>query len=207
MRLTSLLVLACLAQPALADWEGKVHVKLPKNDQGPSEMTGVMRGKGLKQRTDFKEPMEMSSIIDQKAKKIWNLMHAQKMAIEMSATGAEGQMPMCESTSFESCLVKQGFKKTGQETANGHPCNVYEGEIGKEGDKTKIKIWHPTDLKDVSSVRSLITADKGSVETNITDIKTTKLADSIFSVPKGYKTMNMGDMSNMLRGGAPGTKK
>lgn len=200
MRLASLLLSALLlSTSALADWEGVMHLKMPASQNTPAEMTGKVRAKKHMQRTDFKTPMDMSTIVDMKSKKVWNLMHAQKMAMVIEAGEAGSKTPNCSTEDIDGCLKKEGFKKVGSGAANRHPCTIYENEVKDKGEDAKIKLWRPNDLKEVAAVKSEVTTDDGVITVNITDIKTVTLADSVFKVPSNYKTMDMKGMGNMFK--------
>lgn len=200
MRLTSLIIVSLtLSGPVFADWEGTIKVKMPAGQNTPTEMTGKVRTKKHMQRTDFKTPMDMSTIVDMKNKKVLNLVHAQKMAMEIDADQAGNKTPSCSTEDVDGCLKKQGFKKVGTETVNGHPSTIYENTIKENGESAKIKLWRPNDLKEVAAVKSVVTTSQGDVVVNITDIKTVSLPDSVFKVPSGYNTMDMKNMGKMFK--------
>src|SRR5690606_6369293 len=97
----------------------------------------------------------------------------------------------CSTDDIDGCFRKQGFKKTGSESVNGHACDIYEG-VQKTSDGKKIhqKIWRPKKLKEVAMVRA-VTRIEGTkpVTIDITGIKAGNLPDSAFAVPKGYGAM------------------
>ena len=41
--------------------------------------------------------------------------------------------PICAAEAIDACLTEQGFKKTGSEAVDGHPCAIYEGSVSAPG--------------------------------------------------------------------------
>lgn len=176
------------ARDARADWEGKMKWALPKG-QGPTEINGTVRAKAPKMRIDIEMAgMPISLVLDSEKKKFVSLLHAQKMIKEMSFSEVEKHAPVClDPRDVEGCLKKQGFKKTGAEKMNGHPADIYSLTRNGGG---MVKVWRPTDLKEVPSVRTITTDRAGkTTEINILDIKTTAQAKSHFEVPSDYRAV------------------
>jgi len=172
-----------------ADWEGNLKIR-----SGSTEMTGYMRMKQDLVRMDTKNPMDMSIIINLKTKKALNLLHPLRMAMESDYSKFENQAPICGASDIDGCLKKQGFKATGSETVDGHPCTVYEGSVGpknKPGQALPVKLWRPKDLKDVPSIKMVI-RDKNGQETlsEVTGVKTAAQAAGLFAMPDNYKRMD-----------------
>ena len=68
----------------------------------------------------------MIVIADTKANSAAMLMPAQKMVMEMPASMSDKRMVTCSTDDVDGCLKAKGYKKTGSDTVDGHPCAVYE---------------------------------------------------------------------------------
>lgn len=201
MKIQFHIVALILTLPAIssADWEGNFKTTITGGKNVP-EVSGVMRMKKELMRIDATTPATISTIVNLKSKKAWTLLHHQKMTMETNLSTVEAQTPVCGSVNIDECLKTKGFKKTGTETANGYPCTVYEADITGADKKTShIKMWRPNSLKEVPSVKSVITSTGGNTaETNFSNIKTTPQADSLFAAPKNYQSM--GNPQDLLKG-------
>ncbi|MBI3542289.1 MAG: DUF4412 domain-containing protein [Deltaproteobacteria bacterium] len=189
---------------ARADWQGDIQMKAPR--AGAPEMSGKAFGKLGAMRMDMESPQgKMSAITDWKARKVWMLMHARKMVMEHGMDRAGVDLPHCTSDDIDTCLTREGFKKTGSETVNGHPCAIYEADRETEGRKSHHKLWRPTDLKEVPFVRAAHSGGNG--ETGQVDLLNAKvvaaLDASLFTPPADYKPMSMPTGMGAPGGGAP----
>jgi len=160
---------------------------------------GVFKVHGQVMRYDTEiQGQKMGTLIDMKAQKVTILMTAQKMAMDTSFDPAQ-HGPACATDDWTACLTKQGFKRTGQETVNGHPCELYEGSHVIKGKKYLQKLWRPTDLKEAPMMRSVTQTDEGEVmRMEITDLKTVQFSAADFQVPAGYQ--KLGNMENLMKG-------
>ena len=169
---------------AQADWEGKIASKIPPGNSGvPSNLNGTIRMKKDHLRLDLKSPMDMTFLADMSSKKAWTLIHGAKLLMATDISKFQAQAPMCTTDNIDECLAKKGFKKTGSETIDGHPCTIY--------DDKHTKLWRPNDLKEVPSLKTLVIQSPGKViETYITEVKVGKQDATVFEVPADYHKMD-----------------
>ncbi|MGZ3709804.1 MAG: DUF4412 domain-containing protein, partial [Bdellovibrionota bacterium] len=181
------------ASAAFADWQG--HWTFTQS--GGQTIQGQIRMKRSKMRLDLKEPLDASTIIDTRTKQSYNLLHAQKLVMQLDFSQGMANAPICAAEAVEECLSRQGFKKTGSETVDGHPCAIYEGEVAVGGaPKAHVKLWRPTDLKEVPMIRTVIKSGQNQpIETRVSAIELKTFPESEFELPKDYR--NMGDMSQL----------
>lgn len=173
--------------PALADWEGSVQVRVyEKEKPGSPEINGYIRMKQEFIRMDTSSILNASAILNTKTGKSQTIIHPIKVYTENDLAKFQGQVPVCAATNIDECLQKQGFKKIGEETVEGHKCFVYESE-----GQTKVKLWRPIDLKEVPSIKMLATESSGKkIESVVSQIKLTPQSDSFFRIPEGYRPMD-----------------
>ncbi len=190
--LAAVLTTLLLSHTARADWQGDLHIKTPPH--GPNgkvlDMAGKIFGKAAAMRMDLDGPIGKLSIIsDWKQHKVWNLMHAQKIAMETNMDRVGVEIPSCTNSNIETCLTTEGFKKTGTEAVNGHPCAIYEKDRSMGTTTNHIKLWHPTDLKEVPLLRSVsLDAHGGSAQVDFTNVKVvSSLSAALFSPPQDYR--------------------
>jgi hypothetical protein len=184
------------ATPALADWEADLQLKPRAGSMGPGapqEMQGKAHGRQAAVRMDVESPRgPMSVLIDWDKHQVTMLMHSMKMMMQRDSA-QDSEFPSCSAKDTDACLVSQGFKKTGTETANGHPCAVYEKTTaGGKAPPAHIKLWRPTDLKEVPFVRSQSSNDSGVTGSlDLTNVKIAPQPASLFVAPADYKSMQM----------------
>lgn len=194
----SVALLLSLAAPSIghADWKGTLDVQ-GAGGKGKDQQ-GKIFAQGGKIRFEMNaQGHEMIVITDIKGKSAAMLMPAQKIAMEMPVGKADKDMVTCSTDDIEGCLKTKGFKKTGSDTVDGHPCAVYEADQDHNGVKSHQKLWRPTDMKEVFMIKSVSHVESRDITTTIKDIKFDKLAASLFTVPADYKKMQMPDMSAM----------
>lgn len=187
-----------LNHKASADWKAKMLVK---STDGKLNVEAKAFAKGNFQRFDVNSMgQDVSTIIDLKAYKATLLMHSAKIAMN-TAPNPRGATALCVPTDIEGCFKRQGLKKTRDEKWDGHPCSVYEGTMNSgKPDETKVKLYRPTDLKEVASIKSEFYPKTGkSVVITLTDIKTEAQADSLFVIPDKYKKMDGLDLNALLQ--------
>jgi uncharacterized protein DUF4412 len=187
-------LLVSIAAPSAghADWKGTINIQGAGNDKVTSGMIFAQRGKVRFEMNAQGHPMIV--ITDVKGQSASMLMPAQKMAMEMPAALADKKMISCSVDDIEGCLKTKGFKKTGDDTVDGHPCAVYEADSAAGETKAHQKLWRPTDMKEVFMIKSVSVAENREVTMTIKDIKFGKLETSLFTVPADYKKMQMPDL-------------
>jgi outer membrane lipoprotein-sorting protein len=198
------------ASPALADWEADVQTKskTPSSGEALQEMKGKAYGRNNMMRMDLETPHgPMSTIVDRDKRSVVTLMHSQKMVMQADANRYDANIPSCNKKDIDACFLEQGYKKTGTEQANGHPCAVYEKDQKlSRGGTVHLKLWKPTDFKEAVIVRSqAIDASGSTSEMNLTNLKVKAQPDSLFNVPSDYRSMQgPGAAGPGGRGGRPG---
>jgi hypothetical protein len=179
----SLAVLFCVASiQARADWQGKMTMKFK---MAPAPVVGKVSAKGDLMRVDVDTSTQsVSALIDFKTQRVTMLMHQNKAIMQ---TGIDlARFGACSSREVDDCLAKRGFKATGNETVNGHPCKIYESDTPFGGKQTHQKFWRPTDLNEVAFVRTTTASALENTEIDVTDIQTVSLPDSTFQAPGDY---------------------
>jgi hypothetical protein len=188
----SLLLAILLSFPALADWEGKVHFTFdpPRPGMGP-QSEGAIHVKGGKIRIDQQAPMgKMAIIFDFKTKKLAMLLLDRKQYIEMDKSlSAATVPPVCESGKAAECLSAEGFKKTGSETVDGRKTSIWEQDRDTPMGKIHQKLWVVDGAKELMFLRQVTQSDRGASKTEVTDVKETAQADSLFAVPPDFTKM------------------
>jgi hypothetical protein len=212
--LSILAISLLLAAPAFADWVIESKIESPQIN---SNM--VTKIKGDKIRADMTGPMgAMSSIIDTTSGDSTQLIHAQKMAMKISAAQlkqtAEMAKQMAGLTGKASTTAK--LQATGQkEKVGGYDCEIWSYDDGA----LKAKYWvaksHPqaAALKDMEkkmrasmatmqmgpdtsvlpgpAIKTETTAAGITSTMTVTSVKEQTLAASDFEVPSDYQSMAM----------------
>lgn len=163
-----------------ADWEGQFKVKITGKKSMP-ESTGVVRMKKDRIRLDAKTPADVTTLINLKTNQAWTLLNLQKIMMEVNLKTIAGHLPLCGTKNIEECLKKQGFRKTGTETLQGHPCSLYETK--------NIKLWRPDQLKEVPALKTIVSSESGTTETEFSNIKMSPQADPLFVAPKNFQSV------------------
>jgi outer membrane lipoprotein-sorting protein len=191
-----------LAAPSIsrADWQGTVEVQGQTGKEKDDRVeTGKIFAQGGKIRFEMKaHDHDMIVITDIKGQSAAMLMPAQKMAMEMPAAKANKDMVTCSTNDVDECLKTKGFKKTGSDTIDGHPCAIYEADGEHNGTKSHQKLWRPTDMKEVFMLKTVTHSEHGEMTMLIKNVKLGKLETALFTVPSDYKKMQMPDMSAMM---------
>lgn len=203
-----LLFAAVLATAAHADLT--ITQKVQQEAQPAADLTVTMKIKGQKMRMDASP--KVSTIIDLKSGDIQNLMHDQKMV--MTIPGA--LMKSMQQAAAPAAAGTEVPKPTGnKETITGFACEEYI--LNSQG--AKVNVWLTKDLpaaqKIMSEVAALSPNDPfqlalkgqeidgfplrtvietpggGKTTMTVLAVNESPLADSEFSVPSGYKAMQM----------------
>ena len=127
-----------------------------------------------------------STIVRKDLNKVWTLMPAQKVYMEMPG------MADAPSTQTVEDKVKGEVsrKKVGSETIDGHPATKYEITTEADGKTMQIHQWWATDI----SFPVKMAAVDGSWSMEYKDIKIGDQPDSLFEIPSGYKKMTLPGM-------------
>jgi hypothetical protein len=123
----------------------------------------------------------MSMITRQDKKVVWNIMHDQKMYMEMPIR--EENKPRV-TKDFEGEIER---KLLGKETIDGHPTEKYLITY-KLGDNTQqVYQWWATDINFPIKTEAV----NGEWKQEYRNIKMGKQPDSLFAVPAGYKKFDV----------------
>jgi outer membrane lipoprotein-sorting protein len=146
-------------------------------------------------RTDTKMA-GTSTIVRRDLNKVWTIMPAQKIYMEMQ------QMADAPSTQAVEDKVKGEVsrKKVGSETINGHPSTKYEITTEADGKTMQIYQWWATDI----SFPVKTAAVDGSWSMEYRDIQIGSQPDSLFEIPAGYKKMTLPGMPGGMNVKIPG---
>ncbi|MBC7693212.1 MAG: hypothetical protein H7222_15715 [Methylotenera sp.] len=179
----ALLLFVVSTRPVQADWEGSITT-----DASGSQMSGQIHMKKDLIRADFKTPTALSVIMNLTTAKAWVLLHMPHLALANDFSRYKNQVPMCSAADVDGCLKQHGFTQKGKETYEGHLCIVYEGHLDRKNPKTLTKLWRPTDLKEVPSLKTLVrTVDNKGSSTYIRDVKVGAQDAKLFAVPADYR--------------------
>lgn len=97
--------------------------------------------------------------------------------------------PMAGVDDFDQWLKGSNMKKVGEETLQGYPCTVYEGnmKISENQPAMAMKLWYSMKLGyPVKSESTLPSPMSGKMTSTLENIKTGKQPDSLFEIPAGY---------------------
>ncbi len=169
------------------------------------DMKGKFYFGGKKVRSDMTTPGgSVSNITDVDAKKMYTVMHSQKMYMEhdlsrpMGPMGRGPRMPeVKEYNASNPCANEEGVtcKNTGTETVNGRTCDVWEFTKNGQKDRT---VW--IDQKLHISVK---TVHQDGTSFEFSNIKEGTHPASLFEIPSGYQKMDMGGFGGMMGGQRP----
>ncbi len=199
-----------VASPAFADWEAEVRYKA----QGAATLgfsqglSGRAFGSKAGLRMDFQtKDGSVSYLFDWKKQKGATLVHASKSATQLDLRRGSTSVPDCEGAKdIDACLVGRGYQRKGTESANGHPCTVYERKATRPDDKENVKLWRPTDLAEVLFVRTQTFDARGKLisHLDLTNVKVAPQPASLFTVPADYRKMDEGRPASAGSGGKGG---
>ncbi len=193
------LFLICMAvclfsRLSIADWEAKFNIDA-KAKHPMAVGQGKAQFKKKKMRFDIKGPLEVSFIGDANLGKGWALLHSMKMLIDANLSPSDFKhIPLCDESSSDSCLIKAGFKKLGSELVNTYDSTLYELSLKppQVTSPTRVKAWKVNAMKEMVLTRVLVfEADKPTPisSVDLTEIKPVQVLDSIFLIPKDYRSM------------------
>jgi hypothetical protein len=187
-------VSGCGKDDAMAPMAKEYSATMVSKSAGQTLTTKIYM-KPNKFRTDTKMAGS-SSIVRKDLNKIWTIMTAQKMYMEMQGVADEKAPQMAE----EQVKGEVSRKKVGSETIDGHPATKYE-VTAKTDDKTvRINQWWATDINFPIKTAS---AD-GSWSVEYRDIQIGSQPDSLFEIPSGYKKMTIPGMPAGMKINIPG---
>jgi len=123
---------------------------------------------------------------------LYNWMDGQGMGMKMTA-GANRRGRATQDYVNQVDVIRAKGKKTGTETIDGHPCEIWE-YAGEQGDSHKGTYWLATDLKNFP-VKAIRETERGKVTYHNSDIEIpAKVSDDLFAVPKDIVFRDMGEM-------------
>ncbi len=132
-------------------------------------------------RMDIKSPENITMITRQDKKVVWNVMHDEKMYMEMPIS--EENKPRVEEK-FEGEIER---KLLGKETIDGHPTEKYLITYKVENSTQKVYQWWATDINFPVKTEDVDSKWKQEYK----NINMGKQDDSLFEVPAGYKKFQM----------------
>jgi hypothetical protein len=206
-----LFALFTLSTAAWGDYTGDYKVTTSGGRQGGHNITGKVMAKlaAKKMRMNVEGPGGMgnvSIIIDETNRKIFNIMHSRRtiMEMDMALWERENNSPCMNAADAEACLTRMGFRKTGTESANGYDCDVFTKSETRDGVATTTKFYHPKNRADAPLTRMIMTRPDNTMQMDITNISYNAVADSTFALPSGYARQDASAMMNAYTGGGKG---
>lgn len=158
--------------------------------------------KGDKARLETDQPMTGRMIVLVDGAKVHQLFPQQKRGtVATIKTGKSGPKNPMEFIVANVGQLTRGAKKTGQQTIDGYPCDVYLQTQKSEGRSMTMKAWVtrtmqprlPLKVESTVQVKRPNMTVKQSQTTRITGIKRgVAIPDSLFKVPTGYKIVAAG---------------
>ncbi|MEW6418514.1 MAG: DUF4412 domain-containing protein [Nitrospirota bacterium] len=145
--------------------------------KGTAKTTGKIYYKADRFRMDMESPQKVSMITRIDKKVIWNIMHNERMYMEMPFDLKN--KPKVEEK-FEGEIER---KHVGNETIDGHPTKKYLITYKTDNEKHQVYQWWATDIN--FPVKT--SAVDGSWIQEFKNIKIGSQPDSLFEVPAGYK--------------------
>lgn len=179
-------LLGCGKDEAMAPMAKEYSATMVSQSAGQTITTQIYI-KPDKFRTDTKMA-GTSTIVRRDLNKIWTMMPAQKIYMEMQGT-TDTQTPSVE----DKVKGEMSRKKVGSETINGHPSTKYEITTKADGKTVQIYQWWATDI----SFPVKTAAVDGSWSMEYRDIQIGSQPDSLFEIPAGYKKMTLPGGMNM----------
>lgn len=148
---------------------------------GQHKVSGKIYYTDDKFRTDIKSPQDMTMIARQDKKVVWNIMHDQKMYMEMPIR--EENKPRVNKE-FEGEIER---KLIGKETIDGHPIEKYLITYKVRDNTNQVYQWIATDINFPIKTEDV----DGKFTQEYKNIKMGKQDDSLFEVPAGYKKFDV----------------
>jgi len=148
---------------------------------------------------------KVAAIVDLKAQKSTMVMVDRRvyMTMDLSQNPSGRAAPVhikCEVDDGATCLLKNGFAKTGVETVNGKKSDKWEKDsVQESGKKVHETLWIPQGVKGFALVRQVTQMPERTATLDVLDLKETSLADSLFTPPADYT-----DVSGKMGPGGPG---
>lgn len=156
---------------------------------GGNKTTGKIFFSTDRFRMDMTSPQKMSTITRTDKKVVWNIMHKEKMYMEMPFD-PKGRPAVTEKMEGE---VER--KQVGAETVDGHAAKKFLITYKIDNKKNEIYQWLATDIN--FPVKSA--AVDGSWIQEYRNIRMGAQPESLFEVPSGYKKMQMPGGMNFKR--------
>jgi len=148
---------------------------------GQHKVSGKIYYTDDKFRTDIKSPQDMTMIARQDKKVVWNIMHDQKMYMEMPIR--EENKPRVNKE-FEGEIER---KLIGKETIDGHPTEKYLITYKVRDNSNQVYQWIATDINFPIKTEDV----DGNFTQEYKNIEMGKQDDSLFEVPSGYKKFDV----------------
>ena len=157
--------------------------------KGEQKMLGKMFYKKDMFRMDMKSPDDVSMITRLDKKLVWNVMHRERMYMELPISSAK--RPMVEER-LEGEIER---KLVGKETIDGHPTEKYLVTYKSNGKQEQIYQWFATDIKFPIKTQSV----DNSWSQEFRNINIKEQPVSLFEVPSGYKKFQMPEGMPMMK--------
>jgi len=101
-----------------------------------------------------------------------------------------------DSEKYVQYLEKQGAVKTGSETVNGYPCDIYEYKDKQSGADVTAWVWKEKEFP----VKMVLAGPGIDSQVLFSNIRVNEpISDEMFEVPRSQKTVDMTNIKGMLK--------
>ena len=131
---------------------------------------------------------EMSVVDDPGLPTPITLIHLLRKYAKMRAGEIENAtLFSCRPGKFEECMTQNRFNKVGEETIDGHPCEIRQGATIFQNQPLGLRIWHPKDLPLVYWIKAVAEGTGGIiVDGSLTHVRSEKVDAGLFALPGDY---------------------
>jgi len=169
---------------------------------GGDEETSKVFVKGKMRREELMEDGELAVINIARLDKgvNWNLMPEEKMYMEIPLEG----MKVGAMEDIEELESRAKMKILGKETVSGYACEKRQYDDQAQG---SVIVWHSSKLDYPVKIHVMAFGGEEEMILEYRNIKTGKIADSMFEIPKGYQKFAIPGMPGGMPGMPPGIGK
>jgi hypothetical protein len=190
-RLFAAVVVLC-ASSALADWSAALRMETKGGPLKERVVTLTGKAFGRDGQLRFDTDADLSMLLDAKAHTFTRVMVKAKRFVQTDMELTSVDFPSCTKDT-DACLKGLGYKKTGSEKIDGHPCDLWTRDRTTNGHTAHLTIARPRDLKEVPFLRSVHLADTGtSSSVTLSGVTVGPVPDDTFTVPADFKPMGNG---------------
>ncbi|MBX9686853.1 MAG: DUF4412 domain-containing protein [Candidatus Obscuribacterales bacterium] len=181
-RVTLAVAALALANSAgAANYPSKAYEATIENVSSGSSSHTWSDGKGKMRSETMLAGVKRVSILDFNAKMMYSIDDQQKSITKMPLSEPVDQDPQTQ------------WQEIGSKVVEGHPCT---GKRGKSKDGSLTEVWTGTDTG-----CSVLVSSNGKTIMKLKSWSAIQPNPSLFSLPAGYKTIDMGEMMKKMQAG------